>query len=320
MANIKDIAKMAGVSVTTVSRVINNHPYVSTEKKNAVLNAMDLCNYQRNINAVHLSKGQTFLIGVVVPYTNHPYFGQLVEGIAKEAIKKNYKLVLLQTNYEKDREIEAFMMLKHKQIDSLIICSRNCEWNMIEEYLSYGPIILFEDAKGKNVSATYIDHYKSFFTALEYLYNKGHRKIGYCLGRKSGTNSQQRERAYIDFSDKINMPVVPEYIFYDCNNFEDGVQVVRRISEMNNPPTALLVSSDIVAAGILTFCKEKGIEIPNDLAIMGFDNQPIAKIMHITTLEIPLCEIGRKLFIQAVNNTSISREEIQVTLIERQTV
>ncbi|MGM0903925.1 MAG: LacI family DNA-binding transcriptional regulator [Bacillota bacterium] len=320
MANIKDIAKLAGVSVTTVSRVLNKHPYVSKEKKEAVLRAMEEYNYQRNINAVHLSKGKTFLIGVVVPFTNHPYFGLLVEGIAKEAVKNNYKLVLFQTNYEEDREIEALEMLQHKQIDALIICSRSCGWDVIEEYVEYGPIIFCEDSRGRNVSSTFIDHYKCFSNALEYLYNKGHQKIGYCVGRKSGTNSKQREKAYRDFLNKANLSFDPDYIFFECLKFEDGVKVVQKLTRMDNPPTALLVTSDIVAAGIITYCKEKEILIPNDLAIVGFDNQPIAKIMHITTLEIPLVEIGEKLFLQAINSSTISHEEINVKLIKRQTV
>ncbi|WP_026583145.1 LacI family DNA-binding transcriptional regulator [Bacillus sp. J33] len=320
MANIKDIAKKAGVSVTTVSRVLNNHPYVSEEKKEAVYRAIEECNYQRNINAVHLSKGETLLIGVAVPYTNHPYFGLLVEGIANEAVKKNYKLVLFQTNYEEGREIEALKMLQHKQIDALIICSRICDWEIINEYLEYGPIVLCEDARGRNVSSAFIDHYKSFSRALEFLHKKGHHKIGYCLGRKSGSNSRQRRRAYKDFISKINVSFEPDYIFYDCLNFEDGVQVVQRLINMPDPPTALLVTSDIVAAGIFTFCREKGIKIPDDLALMGFDNQPIAKIMHITTLEIPLVEMGRKLLLQALERERTSHEEFSVTLIKRQTV
>lgn len=320
MANIKEIAKTAGVSVTTVSRVLNHHPYVSEDKRNAVLRAIEKCNYQRNINAVHLSRGETFLIGVVIPFTNHPYFGLLIEGIAKEALKNNYKLVLFQTNYEENREIEALKMLQHKQIDALIICSRICRWDIIDEYVSYGPIALCEDSRNRNVSSTFIDHYKSFFKALEYLHSKGHHKIGYCIGRKSGANSKQREKAYKDFLNKINEPFEPNYIFYDSLKFEDGVQVVQRLIKMSNAPTALLVTSDIVAAGILTYCKEKEILIPNELAIMGFDNQPIAKIMHITTLEVPLIEIGRKLFLQAIDKTNHSHEEIVVKLIERQTV
>ncbi|WHZ00735.1 LacI family DNA-binding transcriptional regulator [Neobacillus sp. YX16] len=320
MANIKDIAKIAGVSVTTVSRVLNNHPYVSKEKKEAVLQAMEEYNYQRNINAVHLSKGKTFLIGVVIPFTNHPYFGLLLEGIAKEAVKNNYKLVLFQTNYDENREIEALEMLQYKQIDALIICSRSCGWDVIEQFVEYGPIILCEDARDRNVSSTFIDHYNCFTNALEYLYHKGHQKIGYCVGRKSGTNSKQREKAYIDFLNNVNLSFDPDYIFYESLKFEDGVKVVQQLIRMDNPPTALLVTSDIVAAGMITYCKEKEILIPDDLAIMGFDNHPIAKVMHITTLEIPLVEIGEKLFLQAMDSRNNSHQEINVKLIERQTV
>jgi DNA-binding LacI/PurR family transcriptional regulator len=320
MANIKDIAKMAGVSVTTVSRVINNYPYVSAEKAEAVRLAMEKCNYQRNINAVHLSKGKTFLVGVVVPFSNHPYFGLLIEGIANAALKNNYKLVLIQTNYEEEKEIEALTMLKDKQIDALIICSRICDWNAIEDFIEYGPIVLCEDARGKKVSSTFVDHYKSFSAALNYLYQKGHSRIGYCIGRHTGTNSEQRHTAYKDFLAEKSLSFIPDFIFSGCFHFEDGEKVATKLVQLKNRPTALLVTSDQVAAGILTCCKEKGIFIPEDLAIMGFDNQPISKVMHITTLEIPLVEVGRKLFLQAMDGENVSHEEIDVKLIERETV
>lgn len=319
MPNIRDIAKLAGVSVTTVSRVLNQQPYVSEEKRAAVMNAIEKHNYQKNINAVHLSKGKTFLIGVVVPFSNHPYFGSLLEGIAAEALTNNYKLVLFQSNYEVDRELEALEMLKYKQIDALIICSRISDWEVVEDYTSYGPIVVCEDARGKKVSSTYVDHYSSFTKALAFLHKKGHQKIGYCIGRRSGTNSRQRETAYKDFLNKINEPYREEYVFDGCFNFEDGERVVHSHLEMENPPTALLISSDQVAAGVVTCCKEQGISIPDDLALIGFDNQPIAKIMNITTIDIPLVKAGKKLFLQAMGN-EISYEEIQTTLIERKTV
>jgi DNA-binding LacI/PurR family transcriptional regulator len=319
MTNIRDIAKIAGVSVTTVSRVINNHPYVSKEKQDAVWNAIEKSNYQKNMNAVHLRTGKTFLIGIVLPFSDHPYFSQLVKGIANEALKNNYKLVLFQTNYQESKEIEAFDMLKHKLIDAVIICSRISDWSIIDEYLPYGPIILCEDSREKKVSSTFVDHYKSFSIALEYLYSKGHKKIGYCIGRRSGANSQQRELAYKEFLKKLNEPFQPDYIFDDCLYFEDGEQVINKIKKMSNPPSALLVTSDQVAAGIVTCCQNQHISIPDDLALIGFDNQPIAKFMNITTIEIPLVEIGRKLFIQACNE-NVTHEEISVKFIERQTV
>ncbi|MCM3719920.1 LacI family DNA-binding transcriptional regulator [Fictibacillus phosphorivorans] len=320
MANIKDVAKMAGVSVTTVSRVLNDYPYVSAEKAEAVRKAMEECNYQRNINAVHLSKGKTFLVGVVVPFSNHPYFGLLIDGIANAALTHNYKLVLIQTNYEEEKEIEALTMLKNKQIDALIICSRICDWKAIKDFTQYGPIVLCEDAREKEVSCTFVDHYKSFSIALDYLHKKGHSRIGYCIGRKSGTNSKQRHSAYVNFLKENSLSFHSDFIFSGCFNFEDGVKVVTEFVQMKERPTALLVTSDQVAAGILTCCKEQGIFIPEDLAIMGFDNQPISKVMHITTLEIPLVEVGRKLFHQAMDGERVTHEEIPVKLIERETV
>jgi DNA-binding LacI/PurR family transcriptional regulator len=320
MANIREIAKRAGVSVTTVSRVLNNHPYVSTEKKIAVERVMKETGYNQNINAINLSKGKTSLIGVVVPFTNHPYFGLLVEGIAEEALQHSHKLVLIQTNYDRSREIDALQMLKHKQIDALIICSRVCGWSMIQEYIPFGQIVVCEDARGQAVSASFVDHYKSFWIALKHLHEHGHQKIGYCIGRKSGSNSKQREAAYKDFLKKHHYSYNSSYIFHNCYYFEDGEEVVKQFLKMNQPPTALLITSDQVAAGVLTSCKDNGVDVPGDLSIMGFDNQPISKVMKISTLEIPLVKMGRKLFLQAVQNTECAYEELKVQLIERATV
>ena len=320
MTNIRELAKMAGVSVSTVSRVLNNHPYVSEEKRNAVLEAIQESNYQPNINAIHLSMGKTFLVGVVVPFIDHPYFALLLKGMAMEALENNYKLVLFQSNYEEAKELDALKMLKQKQIDALIICSRICSWPKIEEFTHYGPIVLCEDTRGKNVSSTYVDHYKTFIFALEYLYQKGHRKIGYSIGRKTGSNSKFRGMAFKDFIKDNQLPYEPAYIFDECLYFEDGERVISRIKQMADPPTALLITSDEVAAGIVTCAQQQNISIPSDLALIGFNNQPIAKMMNITTIEIRLVEMGRKLFLQGIVDKEISYQEIPVTLIERQTV
>ncbi|MDT8861629.1 LacI family DNA-binding transcriptional regulator [Alkalihalobacillus sp. MEB130] len=319
MANIKDLAKMANVSVTTVSRVLNHHPYVSKEKREAVWEAVKQSNYQKNINAVHLSTGKTHLIGVVLPYSNHPYFGLLLDGIAQEAVKNNYSLVLIQTNYEEEREIKALDMLKHKQIDALIICSRICSWSTTYSYLEYGKIVFCEDTRQHPFSSTFVDHYTSFETALTHLYNKGHEKIGYCIGRKQGSNSINRANAYRDFLTKNQLPYRHDYIFDQCLFLQDGEKVMKQMKEMKEPPAALLVTSDQVAAGIATYCQNNNIVIPHELAIMGFDNDPISKVMGITTMEIPLVEMGKHLFIQSIQD-EITYKEMGVSLIERNTV
>lgn len=319
MTNIRDLAQMAGVSVTTVSRVLNNYPYVSEEKRKAVMDVIRKTNYQKNINAVHLSKGRTNLIGVVLPYFDTPYFSLVLKGITNQAKIYNYNLVLFQTEYRVDREIEALQMLKQKQIDALVICSRISDISIIKKHLQFGPIVLCEDLAGSQFSTTFVDHYKVFQQALEYLYEKGHRKIGYCIGRKSGTNSRMRELAYIDFHKKHHLPFDPEYIINRCLYFEDGDRVFQYIKKLKNPPTALLVTSDQVAAGIVISCQKEGISIPDNLAIISFNNEPIAKMMNITTIEIPLTKMGENLFLQAIDD-KISNKEISVNLIERGTV
>lgn len=319
MTNIRDLAKLAGVSVTTVSRVLNQHPYVKEEKRKAVLEAIEATNYYRNINAVHLSKGKTQLMGVVIPYIELPYFSLLLKGIGKMAVENNYKLVLFQTEYAEAKEIEALEMLKQKQIDSLIFCSRKCDLSIIEDHLQYGRIVVCENTENQTIASSFVDHYQIFSYALEYLYNKGHKRIGYSIGRKKGTSSYYRENAYKDFLTKYNLPYNQEYIMDGCLYFEDGEKILRKIKKMKNPPTAYLVTSDHVAAGMLICCQQEGIKVPEELSIIGIGNDDIAKLMNITTINIPLIELGMSLFHQALqeDNRSI---ELEVTLIERGTV
>ncbi|ENH95816.1 LacI family transcriptional regulator [Gracilibacillus halophilus YIM-C55.5] len=321
MANIRDIAKMAGVSVTTVSRVLNEHPYVSEEKRQKVLTAMEQANYQKNMHAVHLSRGQSYQIGVVVPFANHPYFGALLEGITKQAVQNHYHLVLIQTNYEEIREREALEMLRYKQVDGLIICSRISDWNQIKDYADDGTIVVCEDAREKPfVHSVFIDHYESFQQALRYLYQRGHSRTGYCIGRKSGSNSYYRDKAYRDFLQSKGIVYDSSLVFFGNYYFEDGHEVVDAIQKMADPPTALLVTNDILAAGVLTACQDAGIQVPDQMAIVGFDNQPIAKMMHLTTFEIPLKEMGEHLFLQTMNEKQGIYKEFQASLIERKTV
>ncbi|WP_435390895.1 LacI family DNA-binding transcriptional regulator [Jeotgalibacillus haloalkalitolerans] len=318
MANIRDVARIAGVSVTTVSRVLNHHPYVQEEKRQAVLAAIEKSGYVKNMNAVNLSTGQTGMIGVVLPFTDHPYFAALLKGLAEEARAHRKKLVLFQTDYQADQEIEALEMLKHKQIDALIFCSRSSEWQVIKPYQSFGPIVMCEEIQ-EDVSYTFIDQYQVFLNALHYLDQKGYQQIGYCIGRRSGTNSQARERAYRDFLKSRQFPVNESWIFENCYHVQDGERVLEEISVATQRPDALLVTNDQTAAGILIKAQEKGFSVPEDLGVMGFDNHPIAGMLSITTIELPLEEMGRKLFRQSLKQ-EISKEEVYVKLVERKTV
>lgn len=325
MANIKDIARIAGVSITTVSRVLNNHPYVAKEKRLAVERAIEQLQYAPNHNAIHLVKGKTGMIGVILPYVNNPYFSTCLEGISREALSSGYRLVLCQTGYEQDKELEALQLLKNHQVDGVIVCSRSSQWDELEPYSRFGPIVACEKVESGAVSSVYVDYYQSFALGMTYLIQKGHRRIGYCIGRTDSANSLIRKQAYRDALASIGEPIREEWIFDQSIDMESGVQVVSQLSMMKERPTALLVVSDQTAAGIVAEAQSRGWSLPKDLSIIGFDNHPIAKILHLTTVEHPNYLVGCTAF-QVIQrqisdkNASPERREVPYRLIERASV
>lgn len=325
MANIREIAKLAGVSVSTVSRVLNDYPYVKEEKRKAVWEAVDKLNYKKNINAVHLAKGKTCIVGVMLPYVNHPYFGMILEGISEEALRYGYHLLLFQTNYDVHKELEALEMLRMKQVDGLIICSHTTSLKIIEAYTEDGPIVLCEDVKEQKFLSVYINHYEAFTLGMSYLIEKGHKKIGYCIGRTTGTNSQDRKAAYHDALQKINEQPKEEWMFDHCLYIDDGKRVVTKLLSMDEKPTALLVSSDQVAAGIVLWGRNHGLNIPNDLAVVSFDNHPISEALNITTIDLPLSLMGKRAFQMVYDclktgTAPNQKEALHVRLIKRLSV
>lgn len=324
MANIKEIAKRAGVSVTTVSRVLNGYPYVSEAKRKAVLDVVAKLNYTPNYNAVYLAKGKTNSIGIIVPFVNHPYFSAISQGIANAALHYNYRLVTCQTNYDPEEEMKALQLLQMRQLDGLIICSKTLDWNQIVPFTTYAPIVACEDTGHYTIPCVHINHYQGFTLGMQHLIEQGHRHIGYCIARRNSFNSIQRKQAYYDALTQIQEPIQSEWVFEGCMEIQDGVRVVREWLMMKERPTALLVSSDQVAAGIVIEARKQGVGVPEDLAVVGFDNHPISEIMDITTIEHPSIALGTNafelLFNQIKVETSLSQNiELPIRLIKRYT-
>ncbi|OPA77736.1 LacI family transcriptional regulator [Paenibacillus selenitireducens] len=325
MANIKQIAQMAGVSIATVSRVLNEHPYVKEDKRAAVLDAVAKLNYSQNMNAVHLVRGKTLMIAVILPYVNHPYFASIIDGVANAALACNYKLLLCQTDYQAEEEYKVLELLKMKQIDGIIICSKTISWDVIEPYASYGPIIACENAGDREISSVFIDHYGSFKLGMDYLITKGHQHIGYFIGRGDSYNNINRKRAYAEALQAIGETPREEWGFDRVFTFERGVEVIRQILTMKERPTALIGAGDDPAAAIVAEARKHGIRVPEDLAVIGLDNQPIAEVMGITTIEQSMKEVGGlafQAFYERINNKDLppTKHELPFRLIERSTV
>ncbi|MCP8967738.1 LacI family DNA-binding transcriptional regulator [Ectobacillus ponti] len=325
MANIKEIAARAGVSISTVSRVLNNHPYVSEEKRQAVQRIIDELDYSQNLNAIHLLKGRTYTIGVMLPFANLPYFNMMIEGIAAAALESGYRLTLCQTNYDRQEEMKVFEMLKMRQFDGVIVCSAASSWDQMEPYAGQHAVLACENTAPYAISSVHMNHYEGFSMGMQYLIQKEHRHIGYCMARRNSFNSRSREQAYRDALAAIGEDVREDWMLHDCYSVEDGEQAMRHLLQLPSRPTALFASSDQVAAGLLAEARRQGLRVPEDLAVLGFDDQPIARALDLTTIAHPLVELGRQAF-QALHeriedpSLDIVRRELAFRLVERMTV
>jgi DNA-binding LacI/PurR family transcriptional regulator len=319
MTNIREIARLAGVSVSTVSRVLNEHPYVREEKRRRVLDAIEELNYIKNANAVYLSKGKTYCIGVVIPFLNLPYFGEVLQGIAGEALKHGYHLKIFQTNYDKEAELDAFHRLRMKEVDGLILASRANSLDALHPFMKGSNVVFCENLSGVE-KKVFINHYEAIRTAMDHLHSKGHRDIGLCIHRTFGTNSEERVRAFFDGAEAEGYRIRDGWIFNECISLQDGREVIGQWEYLGERPSALIVTSDQVSAGIVSQAGKKGISIPGDLAILSFDNHPISEVFDITSFEVPIRQLGEEAFKLFLRENPSSPVILETTLYERKTV
>lgn len=295
--NIKKIAQIAGVSKSTVSRVINNHPYVHEDTRAKVLQVISELDYSPNINAIQLKTGTTNIIGIMTPTINN-YYMQIIKGMANEARRHAYQVLIYQTEEKLDQEQAALELLRQKKVDGLAILRRLVSWEAVEHYVTYGPIVTCEPTNFPKIPSVYLDHYEGFRIGLEHLVNQGYIKIACTVGRENSVNSQRRIKAYYDILDKYALPHHSDWLVSGVHTAQDGRDAFRKLVCTDDPPQAIMTTSDYVASGIITEARQHGINVPEDLAVIGFqgDEGEIADIMELTHITNPLDRIGQEMF------------------------
>lgn len=329
MANISDVVRLSGVSKSTVSRVINNYPHISKEKKELVLKAMVELGYTPNLSARKLRGQLTTTIGVIVPRIVNPFFSYLVDAIEKVGYHNGCQTLICQSNEDKEKELTFLNLLKTKQADGIILASIENDWEVIEPFTEYGPIVLCNEyVNNAEVPMIRLDQYKGAYMGVKHLIERGHRKIAYCTGGlfTEFGKDKDRNRGYQKALEEAGIKVNPNWILVNQHTIEDGKQVLKQILEMNDRPTAVFTGSDEIAGGLMTAAKEHGISIPDDLAIIGFDNQPIAEMLDpgLTTIHQPVDLMGKmamEVLMQMLNDPDIvpAIYELPIELVIRKT-
>lgn len=312
---INNIAKEAGVSLATVSRVINNSGYVKEETREKIMKVINKYNYTPSAIARSLSKNVTNTIGVIVPDITNPFFGAIIKGISDVAESHDLNLILCDSNENIDKEIKSIKTLKEQRIRGIIICPTSVENDLNSEYLkaitNLGiPVILVDGSlKYHNFNGVFVDNIKGSFDATEALIKAGHNDIAIITGRMTSKPAQDRLLGYEKALIMNNLDIRSDLIFYGDYEEETGYNCTKEILSMKNRPSAIFVCNNLMTLGCLKALKEESIQISKDISLISFDNIPILETLgiqlsHVNGPSRELGELSMNLLIDSLNNES----------------
>lgn len=323
---MRDVAKTTGFSVNTVSRALNHKPDVNEETRKTIVEAATKMGYRPNKLARSLRSNKTHTIGVIVADIANPYFGALVKGVEKEARKRHYSVILLNTDEDYERESEAIQVVLEERVDGIIISPTQKETGTIKNLLQLGiPFVLF-GRRFSDLETNYVvtDDVHGGFLATEHLISLGHRRIGMINGPIHISSAKERFQGYREALGRYGLKQEQSLVTAGAVTMEDGYEVAESLLNKNPRPTAIFAFSDFVSFGVMKAIREVGLKVPEDISVVGYDDNQFASCSEtpLTTIHIPKEELGinaaKVLKEQFVDNQPIKQVELSVDLIVRQ--
>jgi DNA-binding LacI/PurR family transcriptional regulator len=299
-ATIIDIAKKLGISASTVSRALSNHPDIRKETKEKVKKIAKELQYSPNPIAQSLKSSRTTTIGVIVPEIKHDFFSSAISGIEDVAYQAGYTIIVCQSNESYEREVVNTNALMHHRVAGVVVSiSQNTKnGEHFQDLLKRRIPLVFFDRVCDDVIANkvVIDDYQSAFEAVTYLVEKGYKTIAHFAGPKELGICKRRWNGYVDAIKQLPSLSPFDWVRYGGLHEQDGYASMDSLIKENRIPDAIFAVNDPVAIGAFQRIKEAGMKIPDDVAIMGFSNNKIASLVdpQLTTIDQPSFEIGRK--------------------------
>ncbi len=310
---IKDIANVLNISAAAVSKALHDDSRISEKTKKAVKQVAKNLNYQPNHLASALRKGKSNLVGVIVPRTNSNFFSSVIQNIEEVLNKEGYNIIITQSNESYKKECANIDTLLFTQVDGIIASMANetIDLEYYEKVKSKGiPLILFDRGENDlNVDYIGIDDYNSSHMIVEHLIEQGCKRIAHIGGYKHTRIFNNRIKGYIDALKKHDLPLDTELLIESSLTIEDGRKKMLRLLTLKNRPDAVYVASDYAALGALQVLNEQNINMPNDIALVGFGDEPFTAMVTptITSINQHSAEIGKqaaKTFLKRVKKTA----------------
>ncbi|MGC4101937.1 LacI family DNA-binding transcriptional regulator [Ferruginibacter sp.] len=309
-ATIKDIARMLKISTSTVSRALRDATDVSNETKNAVKKLSEELNYQPNKFALSLQQKQTHTIGVLVPNLDY-VLATMVKGIDEVALEAGYTVMVCQSNESFGREIVNTRRLMDSLVDGFIISvsSETKVFDHFKKIVDKGmPMVMFDRLiENVKMPSVRLDNKDGGLQATEHLLEQGYRRIAILAGPKNLGISNERMDGYLAALKKYKIKVDPDLIIHCDFNQDYAYIATKELLNMKKRPDAIFTISDRMAIGAMLAIKEKGLKMPTDIGLVGFNNEPVTKLVspQISSVDQPAFELGKvaaKLFIESMHN------------------
>ena len=325
---LKMVAEKAEVSVNTASRAINNKPDINVETKKRVLRIAQELGYIRNAAAVALRTKKTGTIGVVIADNRNPFYAEVLNGMEVAAREKNYHIILANTQRDYRKEEEAINLLLAKRVDGLLITPVQDKdddiKNLIDANIPF--VVVGRDFENIEVDAVYNDEVKGGFLATEYLIKKGYKRIALIDGFLYKSPARGRLEGYKKALNKYRISLDESIVSVGDINIEDGYERTKQMLEKNLDFTAIFAYNDMMAFGAMQAIKEKGLRIPEDIGLVGYDDIPFSSLISppLTTVKVKKQDLGVesvKLLLSRINSNrkKIKKIMLDVELIIRET-
>ena len=296
---LKEIAETLGISITTVSKALKNYSDVSEKTRKAVIALAEELSYTPNSFAVNLRTKESKTIGLIIPEVVHHFFSNVINGIFAEAEKKGYLVIILQSNESLELEKKQVALLINKRVDGIIMSlsnESNNDFHIKEILRKEIPFVQFDKiSKLIPSSKVIINDQKAAMEAVQHLIDKGCKKIAHIRGPENPQNAIDRFIGYKKALEKNGIPYDSKLV-YSCKNvtFEEGIEFAKQIVDEHPDVDGIFVITDLVAVGVLAYFNEKGIQVPNQIAVIGFSNWFMSQVItpKLSTVDQPSYEMG----------------------------
>ncbi len=295
---IRDVARLAGVSIATVSRVANGRPDVSPDTRDEVLRVMREHGFTTNRNARALSGGRTGLIGFTVPFLDESYFAAILSGAAEALYELDQRVVLCPTHHEHAREVNLLERLMRGTTDGAIILLPEESSEELRRLESHGYPFVVADARQRlddGIPVVAAAHAAGARAATEHLLRLGHRRVGLVTGTPGWVATEERILGYRTALAAADVPFDDQLLAGRDFKTATGREATSRLLDLPSPPTAIFASNDNLAIGAMRAVFDRGLRIPDDVSVVGFDDTELAGSVfpRLTTVRQPLAELGR---------------------------